>query len=61
MKNAVRIGRVGAALALVIYASGCVVAEREPRDYYYDRGHHRYWHEHNWHECVERDRDMYCR
>jgi hypothetical protein len=36
---------------LVALASGCVVAE--PREGYFDRDHHRYYHEHGWHECGE--------
>jgi len=37
--------------------SGCIVAE--PRDGYYDRGHHRYYHEHAWIGC--REEDVHCR
>ena len=37
---------------MVLITSGCVVESREG---YYDREHHRYWHEHAWHECFERD------
>jgi hypothetical protein len=43
-------------LALVIAGSmlsGCVV--RPPREGYYDRDHHRYYHEGHWHDCVEHD------
>jgi hypothetical protein len=37
-------------------ASGCVVEPREGyRDGYYDHDHHRYYHEHAWHECIEHD------
>lgn len=39
-------------------ASGCIVAE--PREGYYDRDHHRYYHERGWHECGGAD-DRYCR
>jgi hypothetical protein len=46
-------------LALVLAGSmlsGCVVETPGGyRDGYYDRDHHRYWHEHRWHECHERD------
>jgi hypothetical protein len=38
--------------------SGCVV---EPREGYYDRDHHRYYHEHRWRECGDRDWDDHCR
>jgi hypothetical protein len=41
-------------LGLVILAtSGCVIAPE--REGYYDHYHHRYYHEHSWHSCVERD------
>ena len=49
----------GLLMGLIAFASGCVVAE--PRDGYYDHNHHRYYHEHNWHECGDRDRDERCR
>lgn len=44
-------------LALVaLFLSGCVIA---PHEGYYDRDHHRYWHDHHWHRCLERD--VHCR
>ena len=46
-----------AALALIWSATACVVAE--PREGYYDRPHHRYYHERGWHECGPDDH--YCR
>lgn len=57
-------------LGMTALASGCVVAEhgdgyrehgdgyREHEGYregYYDRDHHRYYHDHGWRECGERD------
>jgi hypothetical protein len=46
-------------LGLMMFAPGCVV---EPREGYYDRDHHRWYHEHEWRECRERDdRDEHCR
>lgn len=39
----------GLAMLLV----GCVM--RVPSEGYYDRDHHRYWHDHGWRECGERD------
>jgi hypothetical protein len=42
-------------LGMIVFVAGCVV---EPHDGYYDRDHHRYYHEHTWHECVEHD--TYC-
>ena len=47
----------GLLVGLIAFASACVVAE--PRDGYYDRGHHRYYREHTWHECH--DRNDWCR
>jgi hypothetical protein len=39
-------------VGLALFAPGCVV---EPREGYYDRDHHRYYHEHGWRDCTERD------
>jgi hypothetical protein len=39
-------------LGLMLFAEGCVV---EPREGYYDRDHHRWYHEHAWHECGVND------
>lgn len=39
-------------LGLTLFLPGCVV---EPREGYYDRDHHRWWHERAWHECGDRD------
>jgi hypothetical protein len=41
-----------ALLAGTLLSSGCVV---EPREGFYDRDHHRWYHEHAWHDCVEHD------
>jgi len=43
-------------LGLTFLVPGCVV---EPREGYFDRDHHRYYHEHGWHPCVE-ERDEHC-
>ena len=43
-------------LGLIAVTSGCVVATREG---YYDRPHHRYYHERSWHECGPHD-EYYC-
>jgi hypothetical protein len=40
---------------VVMFVPGCVVAPVEPHEGYYDRDHHRWYHEHTWHECVEHD------
>jgi hypothetical protein len=42
-------------LGVMLLAPGCVV---EPRDGYYDRDHHRWYHDHAWHGCV--DNDIHC-
>jgi hypothetical protein len=44
-------------LGLLSFTTGCIVAQ--PREGYYDRDHHRYYHERTWHQC--RDHDEYCR
>jgi len=52
--------------ALMLVLSGCVVHDREVvrhdgsyqqgyEEGYYDRDHHRYWHEKAWHDCIEND------
>jgi hypothetical protein len=38
-------------LTLTAIVSACVI---EPREGYWDRDHHRYYHEHTWHDCTER-------
>lgn len=43
-----------ALLGVAVFISGCVIAPGY-REGYYDRDHHRYYHERSWHECVERD------
>ena len=57
MKIKERVAHASFLLALIAIASGCVVAE--PREGYYDHDHHRYYHEHVWHECVVGD--PFCR
>jgi len=47
----------GCLLGLIVFVSACVVAV--PREGFYDRDHHRYYHEHEWHDCG--DRDDHCR
>jgi hypothetical protein len=49
-------------ITLIGLTSGCVVTHDRDRGYnegyregYYDREHHRWWHEHEWRECVEND------
>jgi hypothetical protein len=40
-------------LGMIMMTSGCVVAE--PHEGYYDHQHSRYYHEHHWSNCGERD------
>jgi hypothetical protein len=44
---------MGSFLLGLLLSSGCVVAE--PREGYYDHDHHRWYHEHTWHECGDHD------
>ena len=54
---ATKAGIVLGLYALTCLVSGCVVTER--REGYWDRDHHRYWHEHNWVACGPDD--WHCR
>jgi len=48
----------GLFIGLATMAAGCVVTPRDHDEYregYYDRDHHRYYHDHAWHECDEHD------
>lgn len=45
-----------ALLGLSLLVSACVI---EPREGSYDRDHHRWYHEHGWRDCG--DRDEHCR
>ena len=54
-------------LGMSLLVSGCVIEPQggydrdhhEPHEGYYDRDNHRYYHEHGWHQCGDRD-DHYC-
>jgi hypothetical protein len=52
MKSALRIAQSGLILTILMVSTGCVV---EPREAYYDHDHNRYYHDHGWHDCVDRD------
>jgi hypothetical protein len=52
MKNTRQFINAGFLLAWIGLAAGCVVA---PGEGYYDRDHHRYYHEHGWHDCGDHD------
>jgi hypothetical protein len=48
--------RIALLLGLMAVMSGCDNGPRgEHREGEYDRDHHRYFHEHAWHDCVEHD------
>jgi len=51
-----RIAKASILLGMIATVCACVVTTREG---YYDRDHHRYWHEHSWVACT--DRDEHCR
>jgi hypothetical protein len=53
------LAKVSVLLGLIALTSACVVAPA-PREGYYDRDHHRYYHERGWHDCGPHD-DQYCR
>ena len=57
MKNAIRLAIGTLFLSIAAFTAGCVVAP--PNEGYYDRDHHRYYHEHVWVSCG-RD-DDHCR
>jgi len=63
MTNTQKIFRGVLVLGLIALSPACVVREtgyhEGYREGYYDRDHHRYYHEHAWHDCV--DRDEHCR
>jgi hypothetical protein len=48
MINIKRVAKSTFLLGLIGVVMGCVVA---PSEGYYDRDHHRYYHESGWHEC----------
>ena len=53
MRTLQRVAQGSVLLALMAFATGCIVAE--PREGYWDRDHHRWYHDHAWHECGEGD------
>jgi len=52
MSKLQRVAQSSVVLAVILVATGCVV---EPRESYYDHEHHRYYHDHTWHDCGEHD------
>jgi hypothetical protein len=53
MTNTQRLSQAGFLLALIAFASGCVVAE--PREGYWDHDHARWYHNHGWVNCGPGD------
>jgi hypothetical protein len=54
--NMQRIATTSLLLVLMAVMSGCVFAPRDGyHEGYYDRDHHRYYHQNGWHDCGERD------
>jgi len=47
-----QITAISVLLALMAFMSACVIA---PREGYYDRDHHRYYHQNAWHGCGQND------
>lgn len=56
MNNLIRVVGAGAVSALLMLATGCIVTPGPGyHEGYYDRDHHRYYHENAWHECGDHD------
>ena len=53
MRSTIRLVVGSLMLGMYFITSGCIVAE--PREGYYDRDHHRWYHEHAWRTCEEHD------
>ncbi|MGH8318598.1 MAG: hypothetical protein ACREUL_11560 [Steroidobacteraceae bacterium] len=53
------IARLSCLLSLIALFGGCVLVPAHGyHEGYYDAPHHRYWHNHAWVQC--RDRDRHC-
>jgi hypothetical protein len=52
MKNAIAKVKGGLVLVLIGLVVGCVL---EPAEGRYDADHHRYYHDHGWHDCGDHD------
>lgn len=68
MQDTRSIARLSCGLSLIGLLASCVWVPRNdggyrdrsyPREGYYDRDHHRYYHDHEWHQCRDRD-DPHC-
>jgi hypothetical protein len=60
------IARLSCLMSLIALLASCVWVPRDHGGYhdqyregYYDRDHGRYWHDHAWHPCRDRD-DPHC-
>jgi hypothetical protein len=53
MKNVIRLLIGSMFLGIAAFTAGCVVAP--PGEGYYDRDHHRWYHEHSWVSCGPND------
>jgi hypothetical protein len=50
------IARLSCLMSLIALLASCVlVPPGGYREGYYDAPHHRYWHDHGWHQCQEHD------
>ncbi|HEV2268560.1 MAG TPA: hypothetical protein VGR92_03805 [Steroidobacteraceae bacterium] len=50
------IARSSCLISLIALLAGCVIVPRGGyHEGYYDRPHHRYWHDNGWHDCHDRD------
>jgi hypothetical protein len=45
-----RFATAGFLLGIISMTTACLV---ETREGYWDRDHHRYWHDHGWHDCDD--------
>lgn len=55
------IARGSCLIALIALLAGCIIAPPPGGGYhegYYDRDHHRWWHNHGWQDCG--DHDSHC-
>jgi LPS sulfotransferase NodH len=52
MENTKRILFGSFLLGVILLAAAC---NGEPREGFYDRDHHRWYHEHGWRDCGEHD------
>jgi hypothetical protein len=53
MNKMLRIAQFSVLFGLIAFSSACVVSE--PHEGYWDRDHHRYYHDHGWHDCTPAD------